>query len=155
MSRKKRAEGLEEDEPGLDISSLIDVCFLLLIYFITTSTIQVTEQDVPLQLPGVQASAGAVAGVDPLFIKLDEAGAVFLGAGSSQEALDFDAASRELPLLDQRLELYSASASAADQKPLVQLYIEGQANQQRVVDVLNALAKHQIREITFTDLYDE
>ena len=30
---------------------------------------------------------------------------------------------------------------AADSQPLVQLYVEGEANQQRVVDVLNALAE--------------
>jgi hypothetical protein len=33
MARHKKIQAPEEDEPGLDISSLIDVCFLLLIYF--------------------------------------------------------------------------------------------------------------------------
>ena len=32
-------DSLTPDEPTLDISSLIDVCFLLLIYFLVTTTI--------------------------------------------------------------------------------------------------------------------
>ena len=51
MARKKIAEALEDDEPGLDISSLIDVCFLLLIYFLVTTTIQPREQDLRMSLP--------------------------------------------------------------------------------------------------------
>jgi len=154
MSRHKRLEGLEEDEPGLDISSLIDVCFLLLIYFITTSTIQISEQDVALQLPGIVRGTAEASPIDPMFIRLDDVGNVYVGAGTSEEVLDTDPDVNELPLLDQRIELYSASASGADQTPLVQLYIDGETLEQRVVDVLNVLAKYQIEKITFTDLYD-
>lgn len=41
MARHKKLEAVEDEDPKLDISSLIDVCFLLLIYFIVaTSLIQ-------------------------------------------------------------------------------------------------------------------
>lgn len=41
MARHKKLEPIEDEDPKLDISSLIDVCFLLLIYFIVaTSLIQ-------------------------------------------------------------------------------------------------------------------
>ena len=36
MARHRRAEAPEEDKPELSISPLIDVCFLLLIYFLVT-----------------------------------------------------------------------------------------------------------------------
>jgi biopolymer transport protein ExbD len=39
MARHRKYEAAEEADPALDISSLIDVCFLLLIYFLVTSTI--------------------------------------------------------------------------------------------------------------------
>ncbi|MDB4419108.1 biopolymer transporter ExbD [bacterium] len=37
-SRRKK-DRAELDEPQLDISSLIDVCFLMLIFFLVTTTI--------------------------------------------------------------------------------------------------------------------
>ena len=41
MARHKKLEMVEDEDPKLDISSLIDVCFLLLIYFlVATSLIQ-------------------------------------------------------------------------------------------------------------------
>jgi biopolymer transport protein ExbD len=49
--------------------------------------------------------------------------------------------------------MYRAALSG-DAQPLVQLYVEGDAKQQRVVDVLNALAKENISKVTFTDLID-
>ena len=50
--------------------------------------------------------------------------------------------------------MYASAARAGDSQPLVQLYVEGDAKQQRVVDVLNALAKEKIAKVTFTDLID-
>jgi biopolymer transport protein ExbD len=50
--------------------------------------------------------------------------------------------------------MYASAARAADSQPLVQLYVEGDAKQQRVVDVLNALAHQEIEKVTFTDLID-
>jgi biopolymer transport protein ExbD len=39
MARHKKYQADEEANPALDISSLIDVCFLLLIYFLVATTI--------------------------------------------------------------------------------------------------------------------
>lgn len=42
---KKKIGNRDEDVAGLDISSLIDVSFLLLIYFLVTSTLDPREGD--------------------------------------------------------------------------------------------------------------
>ena len=60
-----------------------------------------------------------------------------------------------LPMLDQRLDTYAASARLGNDQPLVQIYVEGKAMHQRVVDVLNLLAKYEINTVTFTDLLAE
>ena len=74
--------------------------------------------------------------------------------GAAQELLDTEAqgAERTLPRLDQRLEIYAAAAKAGNNKPLVQVYVEAEAEQQVVSDVLNHLAKHDVTTVTFTDL---
>lgn len=50
MARHKKLETVEDEDPKLDISSLIDVCFLLLIYFIVaTSLIQERKLDMSMR----------------------------------------------------------------------------------------------------------
>ncbi len=153
MARHRKRENLEEDEPGLDISSLIDICFLLLIYFLVTTTIQPREQDVPMTLPAAAPSEEPPE-IDPLLIKIDASGAIYTGTGNSQIPMDTDPDVREVPLLTTALQSYSEQAKSTAQTPLVQIYADGNATQQRVIDVLNALSGVQINTVTFTDLVD-
>jgi biopolymer transport protein ExbD len=154
MARHKRAQPLEEDEPELNISSLIDICFLLLIYFLVTTTIKKKEQDLQLALPSSVPSTEQP-DIPPMFIKIDRQGQIYVNAGPAEERLDSDPADRSVPMLNQRLEGYVTAANSTKSQPLVQLYVEGEAKHQRVVDVLNALAKNQIGKVTFTDLVDD
>ena len=152
MKRNKNARSIGEGTPSLDISSLIDVCFLLLIYFLVATTIQKKEMDVPLTLPSEPDGSTIPQIIDPLLIKIDAQGAIHAGATSFQELLDTDATSRDVPLLLGTLRLYAAGAWAGHRQPLVQLQVDNGANQQRVMDVLNALVMTKIHDITFSDL---
>jgi biopolymer transport protein ExbD len=69
--------------------------------------------------------------------------------------MDNDTASRDLPLLANQLDLYQAAARSAGEMPLAQIWIDPGAMQQRVIDVLNALAAAGIDRVTFTDLLEE
>ena len=137
----------------MDISSLIDICFLLLIYFIVTTTIKLKEQDLQLALPSSAPNPDQT-DIQPMFIKIDRSGAIFVNSGPAQEVLDTSTENQNVPMLDQRLKAYSAASKSTKTKPLVQLYVEGDAKHQRVVDVLNALARNKIDKVTFTDLLD-
>jgi biopolymer transport protein ExbD len=153
MSRKKKAENFEDDEPGLDISSLIDVCFLLLIYFLVTTTIQPREQDLKMSLPAAAPSDTPPA-LAPMFIMVDKSGDIYINSGPAQELVESDSNSRNLPELSTRLDGYVATAKAGAQEPIVQILADGEAEQQRIVDVLNCLAGVEITKVTFTDLID-
>lgn len=153
MARHKKYQAAEETDPALDISSLIDVCFLLLIYFIVTSTITPRESDLGMALPAANPSSEQPE-IEPLFIRIEASGAIFTGTGASQQAMDSDMSVREMPLLKGQLDMYASAARAANSKPLVQIYADGSATQQRVIDVLNALAGVNITSVTFTDLLD-
>ncbi len=153
MARKKKADNLEDDEPGLDISSLIDVCFLLLIYFLVTTTIQPREQDLRMSLPAAAPSETPPV-LAPMFIKVDKGGEIYINTGPAQELVESDAANRKLPELSSRLAGYVATAKAGAQVPIVQIWADGEAEQQRIVDVLNCLAGAEISKVTFTDLVD-
>lgn len=153
MARHKNILTEPDSEPQLDISSLIDVCFLLLIYFLVTSTIAPRETDLALSLP--TPTSGPSSPIDPMFIRVDAAGAVFTGVKMGERPMDNDASSRDLPLLASQLDLYRAAAMSAGEKPLVQIWVDPGATQQRVIDVLNALAAAKIADVTFTDLIEK
>lgn len=154
MARKNRSTIPEADEPGLDISSLIDVCFLLLIYFIVTTTIKAKETDTNMELPSV-APSDSIPEIKPLFIRVASDGVIYLNTGAAQESLDSDASSFKMPLLASRLELYAGQARAIGQEPLVQVFVENEAKQQRAITVIDTLRSQGISKVTFTDLINE
>jgi len=153
MKRKLTLQ-LKEEEGMLDISSLIDVCFLLLIYFVVTTTIQASESDLSIRTNG--ESDGVSREVIALYVEISEDGAVSVGSGNSKETIETDIDSRELSLLDQRLELYKSSLDlvGSSNQPMVVITASSATNQQRVIDVLNSISKNNIQNVSFTDLVD-
>lgn len=151
MARHRKYEGEAPSDPALDISSLIDVCFLLLIYFIVTSSITKRESDLGMSLPASNPST-ELPKIEPMLIRIDSNGAISVGTGSMQQPMDSDPGVRDLPLLKAQLDLYGNTARASNATPLVQIYADSDCTQQRVVDVLNALAGAGINAVTFTDL---
>jgi len=152
MARHKKYEAEQGADPMLDISSLIDVCFLLLIYFIVTSSITPRESDLGMSLPAAAPPSDSQPKIEPFFIKIDSAGVVYTGVGAAQQAMDGDSSVRDLPLLLSQLEVYNNAARASSSTPLVQIWADEGSTQQRVIDVLNALATIGISSVTFTDL---
>lgn len=153
MARHKKYDAVEDENATLDISSLIDVTFLLLIYFLVTSAVQLRETDLGMKLPAALPSDQQPI-IEPLFIKIDGSGIIYVGVGAGQEVLDSDPEVHDLPMLAQRLDMYASAASGAGSTPLVQLWADGDATTQRVIDVINALAAKDIQSVTFTDLLD-
>lgn len=151
MARHKKAPLNSADEPSLDISSLIDVCFLLLIYFLATMTIVPRETDLALALPAPGEIARSPP-IPPMTIRIAADGSLTMGVGLGEISLDAAPGEREVPLLDGQLELYAAAARSAGDEPRILLRVDGEAQQQRVIDVLNAIASVSISSVTFEDL---
>lgn len=153
MARHRKYDATEDATPALDISSLIDVCFLLLIYFLVTSTISPRERDLGMALPAANPTTEQP-DIEPLFIKIEASGTIYTGTGPAQQMADSDPSVRDVPRLTEHLTMYASAAKAANSTPLVQIYVDGETAQQRVIDVLNALAGQGISSVTFTDLLD-
>ena len=150
MKRSHNTRDAGETSSPLEISSLIDVCFLLLIYFLVATTIQKKERDLPLAMPTIPNKSFDVPD-SPLFVRLDLEGSVHVGVGEQAQVLDTDATSREVPLLLNTLRLYAAGIKAGLREPMVQLVVDDGANQQRVMDVLNAFVAAKISHVAFDD----
>lgn len=149
MARRKTGLVAEEDEPKLDISSLIDVCFLLLIYFIVTSTINPVEKDLPMTIPSQQPS-DEKPDIEPMLISVLASGQVTV---NKTEPMDTAASGKEraLPQLSSRLNEYSSMAQSGGSKPIIQIFASPECPQQQVIDVLNCIRGANINTVTFTD----
>ena len=140
-------DALIADEPTLDISSLIDVCFLLLIYFLVTTTIQPREQDLKMTLPA--PSIDSPISISPLFIDLRQGGEVVVNPGDAAEIYENNTESRSLPLLKQRLEMISGIRSV--DVPRVLIRVHDEVRQQRYIDVINCLVGAVIQDMALHD----
>lgn len=148
MKRHKSFHPATDDQPSLDISSLIDVCFLLLIYFLVATTIQKKEVDIPSHFPTLPSSPPPFE-IDPLLVNIHNDGSISCGSENSGMRLDTDLSSRHLPLLEAQVGQYKDQLGTRE--PLVQIRVESDVNQQRVMDVLNAMLAKEIKQITFLD----
>ena len=137
----------EEDVAPVDISSLIDVCFLLLIYFLVTATIMPRESDLELRLP---SGEGIPAEDLVMRLNVEATGAVSMDQESgSAEVLDTDVDSRRLPVLKERIHLMQMAAAPNDL--LVLIDVEDDALHQRFIDVMNCLSEMEIAKVSFID----
>ncbi|MEM9283672.1 MAG: biopolymer transporter ExbD [Verrucomicrobiota bacterium] len=131
-----RNKAPKEEDPTLDMSSLIDVSFLLLIYFLVTSTLDPKEADLGMTMPTSTSSGSTDVEIDQMTVEVNASGHIVL----NEEVLDTDPTNREVPLLLDRLKTYAESAALTDSEPMVIIAADDAAKGQRFIDVLNALA---------------
>lgn len=133
-----------EPDPELDMSPLIDVAFLLLIYFIITTSLMKQEADLSLVLPGIESRDSREVKIDQMLVKIDAGGTVLV----NEEVSDSDSNDRNLPNLTDRLTRYAASAKVANTEPQIIIDCSEEALGQRFVDVLNVCAKAGIANVS-------
>ena len=150
--RRKRVAPKEED-PGLDMSSLIDVSFLLLIYFLVTSTLDPKEADLGMTMPTSQSDGSTDVEIDQMTITVNSLGHIVV----NEEVLDTDPTQRDVPNLLDRLSTYAESARLTDSEPMVIISADDASKGQRFVDVLNALAHKTvgIKNVTIAGFTEE
>ena len=132
------------EDPEINVASLIDMVFLLLVYFMATASLVKSEADLGIRLPGMLAQARSVDLPDEQILEVRETGHVILN-GREFDAPD----SPDLPGLTATLVRYRLSSKAAGNDPLITIQADDNALQQRVIDVMNACAAAGITGVTF------
>ena len=128
----------------VDMTPMIDCVFLLLVFFMVSTTFNRQEADISFALPGTAAQAEAVDIPDEQIIQITAAGNVFLND------LEYDApANADMPELVKTLILFRQTAEANKVPAMITIAPEDAVKQQRVVDVLNACTAAKIANVTF------
>jgi biopolymer transport protein ExbD len=130
----------------MQMGPMIDMVFLLLVFFMVSAKPIKQESDVNIGLPGTVAQEEALDIPDEQRIKIDAAGQVFL----NDQPMD-PPQSPELPNLTATLKRFKESADANKSEALVTIDADDQANHQRIVSVLNSCAIAKITGVTFAD----
>lgn len=130
----------------MQMGPMIDMVFLLLVFFMVTAKPIKQESDLNIGLPGTVAQEETLDIPDEQRILIRADGQVLLND------LPMDSPSSEnLPSLVATLKRFKESADANKAEALVTIDAEDGATHQRIVSVLNACAKAEITGVTFAD----
>ena len=146
MQVRRRDTQLVEMQMG----PMIDMVFLLLVFFMVTAKPVKQESDISLGLPGTVAAEEAVELPDEQRIRVEDVGSIVLNDSVLAQPND-----TTLTALVATLKRFKESADANKSEALVTLDAADGTNQQRIVDVLNACAKADISGVTFSDTSGE
>lgn len=130
---------------GFQIAPMIDVVFVILVFFMSLAAQIRIEQILQTKLPGVAVAGNPVDFVDEQILQVSEDGEVTL----NDEIFD-SPTSRDLPQLTSTLGQLKASSDAAKTKFVVTLISHPESPYFRTIDVLNSLAVAGVTNVTFT-----
>ncbi len=123
---------------------MIDVVFVILLFFIVqASDIQVENAHVT-KLPGTVESKEAVSLPDEVAVRIEDDGQVYL----NDDPLD-SPTTKNLPEFASSLNQLRESSDASKAEILVTIYANELARYERVIDVLDALSRAKITNVTF------
>ena len=140
----------DDVKAAVDMTPMIDCVFLLLVFFMVSTTFNKQEADISFALPGTAEQSDSVEIPDEQIIQITEAGNVFLND------LEYDRPTDpNMPELIKTLELFRKTAEANKVPAMITIAPEDNVKQQRVVDVLNACTAAKIANVTFAVGDDE
>jgi biopolymer transport protein ExbD len=135
---------------GFQIAPMIDVVFVILVFFMSLAAQIRIEQILQTKLPGISVASTSTEFVDEQILQIGEDGEVSL----NDESYD-SAQSRELPQLTGTLMRLKTSSEAAKSKLVVTLISHPESPYFRTIDVLNSLSIAGINNVTFTSDSEE
>ena len=139
-----------EGNVGFQIAPMIDVVFVIMLFFMVMAGAVKVENELNTQLPGTAATSTSTDFVDEQIITISDLGEVML----NDEPFD-SPQSKELPQLRGTLMRLKQNADAAKTPAVVTIVSDEQAKYSRTVDVLDALATAKIDNVTFTVAEEE
>ena len=142
---------IETVNAGFQIAPMIDVVFVIMLFFMVMAGAVKVERELKTQLPGVGTPANSDAEQpDEITVTIEESGIVTL----NEE--EFDSPDKKnLPDFTANLMRLKQEADSRNAKVLVTIQAEEQAVYERIIHVLNAMAKARISNVTFTVGSDE
>lgn len=149
MAKGKKHREIHADQVnmGFQIAPMIDVVFVIMLFFMVMAGAVKVERELKTQLPGLgtPALSDETTPPDEILVTVEETGVVTLNEEEFDSPTD-----KVLPNFTNTLMRLKQEADHRNAKVMVTIQAEEQARYERVIDVLNSMAKARIGNVTFT-----
>jgi len=135
---------IKDEKVELQIAPLIDVVFLLLIYFMVTTALVKKEADISFMLPA------KVEQDEPIDLPIEVTIEISPGGDVLIEGVIFPRSDHELLSLATRLVEFREAADSSGSELIVNISPEDDVPHSRIVDVMNACAIANVKNTSFT-----
>jgi biopolymer transport protein ExbD len=132
------------EELQFQIAPMVDVIFILILFFMVSSANLKQENELSINLPGTVAQNQPMTMVDEQMVQILENGQVILNQQEYDRPND-----REMPKLTTTLMRFKEMSEAAKSSTMVTIATTPNTKYSRVVDVLNVCAAAKIKSVTF------
>ena len=134
----------EFEDAEIPMGPMIDMVFLLLVFFMVTAKPIKQESDIGLSLPGTVSQEEALDIPDEQQIEILADGTIVLNEVVMAEPRD-----RDMPQLFKTLVRFNEASKSNNVKALVTIAADDNTTHQRIVDVLNVCARAEVTGVTF------
>jgi len=135
---------------GFQIAPMIDVVFVIMLFFMVMAASVRVEKELNTKLPGTTETSSAVEFTDEQIVGIAENGEITL----NDDPIDTPE-SKDLPDFTNRLKRLKQASDAAKTPVVLTIVSELNAPYQRTINVLNACAAAKVDNVTFTVGEDE
>ena len=132
------------DAPEIQIAPMIDCVFLMLVYFMTTSSLEKSEADLPCPAGGAGVSSDPLPAVDEQVLSIDGDGIVNWN-GSRFDLNDHEHVNN----LIARLDAFKSTCLKAKTEPSLMLVPDKASTHQAIVTLLDSVTVSGIETIHF------
>lgn len=129
--RTSRTRRRLQSTPGLDLTPMVDVVFLLIIFFMVSTTFITLESGLPVELPDSQTSVAEPSNLPT--VTVNKEGAVFFGGAQVEEAQLAQLLREELNVTGQTTVVLRADRDVAHGIAVRIMDLLTQAGAQRIV----------------------
>ena len=145
MSKRHKKKESSEVNLGFQIAPMVDVVFVIMLFFMVMAGAVQMENTHNTKLPGTEIKTESETPMpDEIAIRIEDDGQVFL----NDEPLDTPT-SKNLTDLAGNLGDLKKATDLANAEIMVTIYANELARYERVVDVLDALTRAKIGNVTF------
>lgn len=134
---------LKDEKVQLQIAPLIDVVFLLLIYFMVTASLVKKEADIAFLLPAQVTQS------DPIDLPIEVIIEIGANGNVVVEGMVYRSSDRELNTLATRLVQLRQAAGSSGSSLVITITPNKAVLHHRIVEVMNACAVAEVKNISF------
>ena len=149
MKRRRKHKPSSEVNLGFQIAPMIDVVFVIMLYFMVMAGAVQVENAHNTKLPGTVQADTDTPLPDEIAVRIEDDGQVYLNDDPLDSPDASTPAGKALPEFKANLIQLKESSDASKSEVLVTIYANELARYERVVDVLDALSQAKISNVTF------